>query len=377
MYVQHKRRRSCLDYKPILKRILTTPGISGREEQVATVVKEEFEKYCDEVWIHPTQSVIGLKRGNIPIEGGRRHKLMYAAHLDQIGLIVSKIESGGFLRLSGIGYDFKTLPGQRVQVFGKETVSGIIGTLSSSTIALKEGEKPIDMKDIYVDTGLPEQQVDNLISVGDPVLIDAEPVELKGNLYAGPALDDRACVMGLILGMEKLQRLTHAWDIYFVATCGEESSGKGARTCAYEIDPDAGCAFDVCFANQSGASEPHTVPLGKGLYVSMGPIYDRNLYKKITKICGEENIPFNPDPDVMGFGTDAASIRMTRGGIPTNLVSLAIKNMHLPVEVMHLDDLKNLGRFVAAYAANIHREWEEPEEDQEDSKAEKEKGGAE
>jgi len=352
-----------LDIKELLNRILTTPGVSGREEEVAVVIKEEFDKYCDEVYIHKTNSVIGIKRATRKKDGVAPKKLMFASHLDQIGVVITKIEKGGFLRISGIGYDYKVLAGQPVTILGKEKVRGVISTTSISTTSPANWEKADSMDSLYIDTALDEEILRSKVRVGDLVKIEASPLELKENFYSSPVLDDRACVVAMIMGMERLVDSHHEWDIYFVATCGEETTGKGARTAAWDINPDVGCAMDVTFATQLGAGEPLTYPIGKGITLSVGPIFDSFYGNKIEKICKMEKIPFILEPDMVGFGTDAASIRRTRAGIPVSLVSLAIKSMHTPVETMNLNDLKELGRFVGAYSANIHKDFEEGEDD--------------
>ena len=348
-----------MEIKELLKKILTTPGVSGREDEVAKVINSEFSKYCDESYIHQTNSVVGLKKATRTVAGVKPKKLMFAAHLDQIGLVITKIEKGGFLRISGIGYDYKVLTGQPVIILGKEQIRGVISATSISTTAMDKWEKSEPMDDLYIDTALDEEVLRKKVRVGDLVKIEADPLELKGNFYSSPVLDDRACVVAMILGMEKLVDSHHDWDIYFVATCGEESTGKGARATAWDINPDVACAMDVTFATQLGASAPLTYPIGKGLTISVGPVFDKFYNNKIEKICNNEKIPFVYEPDMVGFGTDAASIRRTRGGIPVSLVSLAIKSMHTPVEIMSLDDLKQLGRFVASYSANIHKDYAE------------------
>lgn len=342
----------------MLKRILIADGVSGREEEAAEVIRQEFIPFCDEVKIHRTHSVIGYKKATRLKAGETPKSLMFAAHLDQIGLVITRIEKGGFLRFSGIGYDYKVLTGQPVLVMGREKVRGVISAGSIVTVPSSNWEKNPAMMDLFIDTGLSEDEVHQKLRVGDLVKLDVEPLELQNDFYSSPVLDDRSCVAGMILGMERLVDLHHDRDLYFVATCGEESTGKGARSAAWEINPDTAIAMDVTFGTQPGAAEPLTYPVGKGLTLSLGPVFDTRSREQMVKICQMEKIPFVDEPDMVGFGTDAASIRRTRGGIPVNLISLPIKSMHTPVEMMSLNDLKELGRFVSAVAANIDKSLE-------------------
>lgn len=339
----------------MLNKILTVPGVSGREEEAASLVAGLFEPYCDQVTIHRTHSVIGYKKATRST-GESAKRLMFAAHLDQIGLVITRIEKGGFLRITGIGYDPKVLPGQPVKIYGRRELFGVISVRSFSTLPLSEHEKSPPMDEIYIDTGLDEETVRSAVRVGDLAKIEMEPVELQGAFYSSPVLDDRACIAAMIIGMERLADLHHEWDLYFVATCGEESTGKGAMSAAWEIQPDAAVAMDVTFGTQPGVPDHDSAAVGKGLTLSLGPIFDQDYRRKMVDVCRREKIPMTDEPDMVGFGTDAASIRQTRGGVPVNLISLPIKSMHTPVEVMSLDDLEELGRFTAAFAASIHRE---------------------
>lgn len=343
----------------LLKEVVGLSGVSGREEESALRLCNHFARYCDEVYVHPTQSVVGILKANCFFQkkdssSDRPKRLMMMAHLDQIGICISRIEEGGFLRITGIGYDPKILIGQSVVILGKKRVSGIVSIRNLGKSSAKEQE--ITMSRLFIDTGLPEKKVREWICVGDLAHVSIVPVELKNGFFSSPFLDDRACVVALILAMRRLAKQQREWDLYFVASAGEESTGKGAYGVTASIEPDYAIATDVTFANQPKNRRPHTFECGEGLVLSVGAIYDARYNAQLEKIAASEKIKLSISPDLVGFGTDAASIREVGAGVPVGLVSLPLQNMHTPVELISLSDLEELGRFFAAVGSQLKEE---------------------
>lgn len=344
----------------LLKKVVSLSGVSGREEESAAWVVDYFSRYCDEAYIHPTQSVVGILKANTFDKTQEKSlcekpkKIMMMAHLDQIGLCISKIEAGGFLRITGIGYDPKILIGQSVLVLGKEKIPAIVSVRHLGIFSSKEQE--LTMSQLFIDTGLPEKKVRELVRIGDLAHVVSMPVELKNGFFSSAFLDDRCCLVALMVAMRRLAKAHREWDLYFVASSGEESTGKGASGVTASIQPDYAIATDVTFANQPKNKSPHTFECGEGLVLSVGAIYDERYNVQLQKIAAQEKIKLVVAPDLVGFGTDAASIRQVGAGIPVGLISLPLQNMHTPVELLSLPELEELGRFFVAIGSQLKEE---------------------
>ncbi len=341
-----------MNLKSVLNEFLPLAGVSGHEGKSAAWLATEFKKYCDEVYIDASESVVGIKKAKASLNDNdekKVRKMMFAAHLDQVGLVVSKIEEGGILRINGLGYDPKILPGQRVVVFGRKNIDGVIGYYPNK-------ECP-SMNDLFIDTGLASESIHDFVRVGDLAKVELSPISLKNGFYCAPFLDDRSCVVAMLAAMKNLTRALTDCDIYFVATSGEETTGKGACATAHSINPDLAIIMDVTFGAQPGTKEPQAFTLGKGLTSSVGPLFDPYYRTKIEKIAKKEHIKVVAEADSVGFGTDASSIRTMADGIPVVLISLPIKSMHTPVETCLISDIQELARWITAICKNINLDF--------------------
>lgn len=342
----------------LLSTICKASGPSGHEDECAALVHSYFSKYCDSATIHHSNSVIGEIKPLSSIDKKDLFTVMFCAHLDQIALCITKIDDDGFCFITGVGYDPKVLAGKAVTIIGREKVFGIISARSSSTTSHKCSKRGYTMEELCIDTGLSANKVRELVCVGDFAHISDEPLLLLNNSFSSPFLDDRSCVSALILAMKNLQKQRSNLHLFFVASSGEEFSGQGATTSAYEIDPDFAIALDVTFADQPNNDPLHSQKIGEGLTISVGPLYDRRYLKQIVKIATDNKIKFRYEVDKSGFGTDAASIRGVRNGIPVALISLPIENMHTPVELLNLDDFNELVRFITLLSTHLKKEDE-------------------
>jgi endoglucanase len=215
----------------------------------------------------------------------------------------------------------------------------------------EERKKAVPMDEIFVDVGLSEEKVRELVSVGDLISIRREMSELKNRRVSGKALDDRACVAAITLSLERLQRVQHAWDVFAVATAQEETGLKGAITAAYGVAPDAAIALDVTFGEQSNVSKSDTLPLGKGPTIAIGPNFHPKLVERLKEVAKDREIPYHIDPIPGRSGTDAWAIQVTREGVPTALISVPLRYMHQPVETLAVEDIERAGRLLAAFVA--------------------------
>ena len=342
-----------MEYTSVLKDISTYPGISGREERFSKYIKGMFDKYCDETTIDNFYNVIGIKKGS----SYNNKKIMIAAHLDEIGMMVVGIEKKGFIRFSNIGgIDAKILLAQEVVVHGKKDILGVIGAKPPHLLKASDAKKAVKIQDLSIDTGLSEDEVREYISIGDVISFKAKPLLLKNKKFSSKSLDNRAGVAVLIDIMKKLKKIHHECDVYFVATSQEEVGLRGATVAAYNVRPDVAVVIDACHGAIPEVSKDSVFKLGKGPAIAVGPNLHMNLTKKIIDIAKEENIPYQIEPSPGNTGTDAWAIQVSRTGIPTVLVSIPLKYMHTTVETLHLDDIKYSGKLVSKFILSIDSE---------------------
>ena len=363
MFPQSDEKRSdvqegggTLDTKEFLKKMVEATGVSGYEESVGNIIREVFAGVADEVTGDTLGNVIALKRG----EGENRPKVMLASHMDEIGLMVTKIEEKGFLRFTSIGgVDQRTLVSQEVRVHGRGDITGIIGMKPPHLMTSEEGQIAIKMQDMVIDLGLTEPEVKALVAVGDLVTIKRNFIPLCGDFAAAKAMDDRAAVAAMHYCLLELKRLRHTADVFAVSTVQEEVGARGALVSAYHVKPDIGIAIDVCHGEMPGVPEQDTAPLGKGPNLALGANIHPKLFERLSELAKEHNIPFTLDPVPGPTGTDAWVMQVTRSGVPTALVSLPLRYMHTSVETLSIGDIKLTGRLLAYFVASVDREFVE------------------
>ena len=338
-----------MEVVPLLKELSEAEGIAGFEGPVRELVRQNWEPFVDEIHEGKLGSLIALKRGTAPEP---RPKLMFAAHMDEIGLMVTDIEKG-FLRVTRVGgADPRVLLGLEVTVHGRRDLPGVVATRPPHVLPPQERKKAVPFDKLFVDVGLPEEKVRQLVSVGDLISIRRELSELKNRRVSGKALDDRACVAVVTVALERLQKVQHAWDVFAVATAQEETGLKGAIAAAYGVAPDAAIALDVTFGEQSDVSKSDALPLGKGPSIAIGPNFHPKLVKRLKEVAEDREIPYHVDPIPGRSGTDAWAIQVTREGVPTALISVPLRYMHQPVETLAVEDVERAGRLLAAFVAD-------------------------
>jgi len=335
---------------PLLKKLSEVDGIAGFEAPARELVRETWEPLVDEIREDKIGSLIALKKG---ITKGDSPKLMLAAHMDEIGLMVSGIEEG-FLRITRVGgMDRRVLPGLDVMVHGQRNLPGIVATRPPHVLPPDERKKIVPWDKLFVDVGLPEDEVKDLVSIGDPISLQREMSELKNHCVAGKAMDDRACVAAVTLALEQLGRVKHAWDVFAVATAQEETGLKGALTSAYGVAPDLAIALDVTFGQHPGVPKEGSYPLGKGPTIGIGPNFHPRLVTRLKEVAKDHEIPYHIDPIPGRSGTDAWAIQVTREGVPTALISVPVRYMHQPVETLDARDVERAGRLLAAFITEM------------------------
>jgi len=336
-----------MEIKSILQQLTQARGPSGGEDEAAKLVAQLMAPLCQEVAIDAVGNVVGFKPGSGPEP---RPRVMLMAHLDEIHLTVSAID-GAFLRFVENYYDPRVLVGAQVTVLGKDPLPGVIGDLPPHLMTAKDRKRMPDVDEMVIDLGLDAAQVAERVQVGDQVLLEGPFQELLGDRVASKALDDRLLVATMLATLEALQRIEHPCDVIAVASVQEEFSGLGARTATWAQRPDLAIALDVTFARQPGMPEIDSFPLGSGPAIALGP----NLHPRITQtlldLAEQLEIPHETSIEPARTGTDAWGIQVSAGGAPTGLVSIPVRNMHSPVEVVDMKDVGRTVRLLAAFLA--------------------------
>jgi endoglucanase len=339
-----------LETIPLLKRLSEADGIAGFEGPVRELLRQIWHPFVDEMQDDKLGSLIALKRG---AGSEPRPKLMLAAHIDEIGLMVTGIEEG-FLRITRVGgTDRRVMLGLEVIVHGRRDLPGIVATRPPHVLPAEDRGRIVGWDKLFVDVGLPAKEVERLVTVSDLISIRRETVELKNRRVAGKAMDDRACVAAVTLALERLSAVEHAWDVVAVATTQEETGLKGAITSAYGIAPDLAVALDVTFGKQPGVSEVDAFPLGEGPTIGIGPNFHPKLVARLKEIAEAHEIPYQIEPIPGLSGTDAWGIQVVREGVPTALISIPVRYMHQPVETLAVQDVERAGRLLAAFVAGL------------------------
>ncbi|MDD1701459.1 MAG: M42 family metallopeptidase [Methanoregula sp.] len=327
--------------KELLKKLSNAHGVSGSEGSVFSVIKKELKGCVDEITEDPMGNLIAVKHGN-------KTKVMLAAHMDEIGLMVKYIDEKGFLRFVTLGgWYAPTLYNQRVIVHGtKGDRMGVIGGKPPHMMDEDERKKGVKTDDMFIDVGAKNRDDagEMGIEVGTPVTIDREFTELANNRVTGKAFDNRA---GCTMLIKTMQKMKSPFTVYAVFTVQEEVGLKGAKTSAYTIDPDWAVATDVTIPGDHPGIDMKdaAVEMGKGPVVTIvdaagrGLIADRKVVQWLKDAATKNNIPVQFEVG-NGGTTDATSIHLTRGGIPSTTLSPPTRYIHSPVEVLDIGDLE-------------------------------------
>ncbi|MFQ6016092.1 MAG: M42 family metallopeptidase [Anaerolineae bacterium] len=342
-----------MDIKSTLKRLSEAHGVSGYETEVREIVVEEFRAMADEVRVDKLGNVIALKRGDRPASGNHQTRVMLAGHMDEIGLMVTKLEKG-FLHFTTVGsFDQRVLLGQEVTVHGRRPLPGVIGSRPPHVLPREERDKVIPIDKLFIDVGLAEGELAEAVQVGDLVTLRRDFVELKDGCVVGKALDDRTSLVVILNCFHLLTSRRHAWDVFGVATVQEEVNLAGAFTSTYGLSPDIGIAIDVTFGSMTGLSQAETFDLGKGPSIAYGPNIHPRLYQKLVEVAQEEEVRHQIEPVPGSSGTDAWAMQVVKEGIPTALVSVPLRNMHTSVELLSLKDVERASRLLASFIVRL------------------------
>ena len=330
----------------LIKKITKPLSVSGREESVTGVIAEEIAPYVDSVRLDALGNLIAYTAGSAP--EGEKKKIMFAAHIDEIGFMVSFIEDSGFIRFQQLGGINYASAAYTVAVFENGT-RGVIVPETGVGAGDFRAEK------FVLDIGAKNRkEAERKVSVGDTFAVESNVVRLMGNRIAGRPLDDR---IGAAILIEAAKRIRAGEqkprdDVYFCFTVQEEVGCRGSKTAAYAIRPDVGIALDVTATGDTVGAKPMAVSLGGGAAIKIkdsSVVCDRGLVRRMRALCEKEKIPFQMEVLAAG-GTDTSSMQSSAGGAAAGCISIPTRYIHSSVETADLGDVEACVRLTAALA---------------------------
>lgn len=339
-----------METKDLLEILSNGNGVSGFEFNLKNEIIDAFEKYTDSVQMDRLGNIIAHKKGS----GNGAVKILMAAHMDEIGFMVTDIDKKGFIHFTNVGgIDPRTILAQEVTIHGKEDILGLIGSKPPHLQDQSEQEKSIKMEDMIIDTGFDKEALSEIVSIGDSITVNRKMVSLVNNRVSGKAMDDRAGVAALFETMKELEKINHYADIYFVATIQEEVTMAGALTATYGINPDIGIAVDVGFGRTPELNNSNSIEMGEGPGITLGGNIHPGLRKRLVTVANDYNVPIQTDVRPGPTGTDARAIQITREGIPALVLSIPLRYMHTSVEVLDLKDVSHTAKLLAFFSTSI------------------------
>ena len=341
--------------KKLLEKLSNAPGISGFEEEIRKIIFNELDGVVDEIKIDDMGNLIAVKNGDL---NGK--KIMLAAHMDEIGLMVRYIDSEGFVKFSKIGgINDQMLLNQDIYIQTSDgDVNGVIGSKPPHKMKKSERDKVVKYDKMFIDIGAAnKEEALKMVQIGDPIIIKQNFQDLGNSLVKGKALDNRA---GCAVLVEVLKRVNSSATIYGVGTVQEEVGLKGAKTSAFRINPDMAFALDVTIAGDHPGIKSEEAPskLGEGPTIVLadqsgdGIITHPKIKKLLITVAEKENIPFQLEVSEGGT-TDGTAIHLTRQGIPTGVISPPSRYIHTPVSVVNMEDIENTVKLIVAVLDGI------------------------
>lgn len=342
----------------ILEKLANASGVTGREDEVRSLMIKYLKPYADEVKEDKIGNVVAIKKGK-----KNASKLMLAAHMDEIGLLVKTITKEGFLQFMKMGgIDDRVLLAQKVMVCTENgLLHGIIGSKPPHIQKEDERKRVLASDELFIDIGAENQEEARKMGVriGDPVEFDIKFAKLSKDIVIGKAFDDRAGCVAMIEVMKRLEKTD--CTIFAVGTVQEEVGCRGAVTSAFGLSPDLGIALDVTVAGDTpGVKESEApVKLGKGPSLGIadsGLITHRKVLKLLIDTAEENKIPYQLEAGLAGT-TDASRIALAREGVPSGPLSIPTRYIHSPTSMINLADVENVIKLTLAAVKNIPKRF--------------------
>jgi putative aminopeptidase FrvX len=335
-----------------LLKLLTAAGPSGYEQAPAAVFREAVGAFAE-----VSYDSVGSTVAKVPGTADGR-SVAIVGHIDEIGLIVHHVDDDGYLWFTGVGgWDPVILVGQRVEVATRDgVVLGVVGKKPIHLLKTDEDRKKApELKGLHIDIGAKDgDDARSRVRIGDVAVIAGEPTEMPNGRLVSRSLDNR---LGCFVALETARLVAEAGgapgDVYGTAVAQEEITFAGARTTAFSLRPDVAIAVDVTFATDAPGLDEKELGrhrFGSGPVIGRGSTLDPAVFELLHETAEKEGIPFTVAASARATGTDADAIHLAAAGIPTGVVSIPLRYMHSPVEMVELEDVHNTARLLAAFA---------------------------
>lgn len=329
--------------KNIITELCNGFSISGHELYGKEVIKKLASGIFDEIRADNLGNFILVKKS------GKKNakKLLIDAHFDTVGMMVSQIKKGGFLKFVQVGgLDPSVLPSTEVIIHGKEDVYGII---TSTPPHLKApGASAPKLEDLMIDTGYSKEKLEELVSIGDPICFKNNVDFIYGDNVTSAGLDDKACLCAIFDAMSKVDKENMAYDVYVTASAQEETGKCGPARASFEIEPDIAITTDVNFAKMEKGEDFECIEIGKGAGIDISSLVDRRLTRNIRAHLDSKGIKYQIVCEPTRTGTNNDSLSISYYGVRTALMSIPLKSMHTPSETVNLADIKSLSDILVA-----------------------------
>ncbi len=337
----------------LLKELSEARGVSGNEEKVREIIREHIKPYVNEISVDSMGNLIALKKG----DGSLPIKVMLAAHMDEIGLMITHIDEKGYLYFRPVGgIDERILPGKRVLV-GDKAIPGVIGLKPIHLLKEEERTQIVPAERLAIDIGAGDKgSAEKVVNIGDYATFDVAFQELGSRRVKGKAFDDRAgCAV-----LAELVKEQYPFDLYAVFTVQEEVGLRGAKVAAYAIEPDVAFSIEGTVADDLPKEKDvsPTTRLGHGPAITL---MDRSfvafhpLVRLLVEAAEAEGIPYQFKQPLVG-GTDSGAIHLTKKGVPSATVAVPCRYIHSPVSILSLDDFENTIRLMKAALKRLRPE---------------------
>jgi len=326
----------------LLNNLTSQDAISGFEFDFSAYLAEFLRPYCTDVSIDAFGNVIAKKTQN------RKKKVLLEAHIDQIGLMVSHIEENGVIRFVPIGgINPAFLPATEVTIHGKQDFFGIIGTIPPHLQSADKENEVINLKDLYIDIGMDYDSVMKNISVGDVVSYKAYSYK-SNSKFTAKSLDNRAGIAVLLQTAMELKNCDLPYDVTILLSVQEEVGLRGAPIATFNEEPDIALVVDVTYGSAFGTKDDETFALGSGAAIAIGPNAEPELYSKIKNAAEQLSLPHTTEVLPSHSGTNAWAIQTVSGGVPCAILSVPLRYMHTPYEMVDTKDIETMVRLITS-----------------------------
>ena len=338
-----------MDILKTLEQLSLAPGPSGAEEGVRDIAAKLLKPYMDEIHVDVLGNLIGRKFSSNP--GAKR--VLIEAHMDEIGFVVTGSKDG-FLTLETLGgLDPRHLPGAKLTLLSNPPRFGVIPCLPPHVLSEADQKKPFTREGITLDLGLSQEEA-KAIPLGTPLVYDTTPGPMGDGFFQGKALDNRAGMAAVLLALSRFGAAFHQVDVTVLFSVQEELTGlEGVRPALFALEPDYCIVLDVTAAHTPDTAETTNISLGKGPVIAIGPVLNRHLSARLKELALEGGIPHQVEVLPHRTDTSADLGQISRHGVPTALISLPLKYIHSPRELLCLSDMEEAALLLSALIQNL------------------------